>query len=48
MEWTGTVTNGVLEGSAVHKPGAGETKYWFKGEMRTPGDETKATEHPKK
>src|SRR5262249_604383 len=31
MSWTGTVQNGALEGTAVHKSASGETTYWFKG-----------------
>ena len=46
MSWTGTIREGVLEGTAVHKSKSAETKYVFKG---TPGPARAGSEdHPQK
>lgn len=46
MSWTGTIREGMLEGTAVHKTSSGETTYWFKGKLGAA--EASEKEHPKK
>jgi len=52
MSWTGTIKQGVVEGTAVYKSKSGETKYSYKGKighMDANADEhPKKAEHPKK
>lgn len=47
MSWSGTVRNGALEGTAVHKTASGETTYWFKGKAgAAEAPHQKKSEHP--
>ena len=46
MSWTGTIKEGVVEGTAVYKAKSGETTYAFKGTMDPAS--ANANEHPKK
>jgi hypothetical protein len=46
MSWTGTINQGVVEGSAVYKSKSGETKYTYKGKIGHVDADAK--EHPKK
>ena len=46
MSWTGTIKDGVLEGTAVNKSTSGETTYTFKGKLGAAQAGSK--EHPKK
>lgn len=48
MSWTGTIKQGVLEGTAVSKTPSGETTYWFKGTLSPAGSTAKPKEPPKK
>ncbi len=47
MSWTGTIRDGALEGTAVHKTASGETTYWFKGKLGAADSSSKHKEHPK-
>lgn len=46
MSWTGTIKQGVVEGTAVHKSKSGEKTYSFKGTMGPAAANSK--DHPKK
>jgi uncharacterized protein YdeI (BOF family) len=46
MSWTGTIKQGVVEGTAVYKSKSGETTYTYKGTMGT--GQADSDEHPKK
>jgi hypothetical protein len=46
MSWTGTIKQGVVEGTAVYKSKSGETKYNYKGKIGYVDADAK--EHPKK
>ena len=46
MSWTGTIKQGVVEGTAVYKSKSGETKYTYKGKIGQVDADAK--EHPKK
>ena len=47
MSWTGTLKQGVLEGTAVNKTPSGETTYWFKGTLNpASAPKSKKSEHP--
>jgi hypothetical protein len=46
MSWTGTITQGVLEATAVNKTPSGETTYVFKG-MQEKAKKSEHPEHPK-
>jgi hypothetical protein len=43
MSWTGTVRDGAVEATAVHKAPAGETTYMFKSQAK----KSEHPEHPK-
>lgn len=51
MSWTGTIKQGVVEGTAVYKSKSGEKTYSFKGTMGSAAanskDHPKKSEHPK-
>jgi hypothetical protein len=46
MSWTGTIKQGVVEGTAVHKSKSGETRYAYKGTIGPAAANSK--EHPMK
>jgi hypothetical protein len=46
MSWTGTIKQGVVEGTAVYKSKSGEAKYTYKGKIGQVDADAK--EHPKK
>lgn len=46
MAWTGTIKEGVVEGTAVYKSKSGEKTYTFKGKAGPAA--ANAKEHPKK
>ncbi len=52
MSWTGTIKQGVVEGTAVYKAKSGETRYSFKGTMgpaaASSNEHPKKSDHPKK
>jgi hypothetical protein len=52
MSWTGTITQGVVEGTAIYKSKSGETKYTYKGKIghvdADANEHPKKAEHPKK
>ena len=50
MSWTGTITEGAVECTAVHKSKSGETTYAYKGKaghaQADSKDKSKKSEHP--
>jgi hypothetical protein len=47
MNWKGVVKDDQVTAKAIHKTGAGQTEYWFKGTLK-PAKKAEHPEHPKK